>query len=481
MKVKSFFSIGLALLFIALSSCKDREEYDPSGGGNISDNAYVNNWMYEQMDLWYLWGLTEPQPNNLDIDPAAYFDRLLNKTEDRFSWCVNNFDDLINWTNGISTDIGFEYYTIQEEKTGLLYYLVVYVKPNTDAAAKSIKRGDVILAVNGVSLTESNYGSLLSSNATGTYALSINGKTDPVSIQPMVNYAENPIYYSNIYIKGDKKIGYLVYNSFNADKGDSSNSYDIELMNKLKEFYDANITDLVLDFRYNGGGLVKSAQYLSSALVKNRDPKVLFARNEYSKNVTTEVYKMSQTDQNDWLYDYFLDKYTVVSSKKSYDIPRLGDKINKVYVLTGKFTASSSELVINSLKPHMDVVLIGQKTYGKNVASVTIYEENDNRNKWGLQPIVLKMYNSAGESDYSVGFNPDVLVNEFEYEIKQFGDEDEVMLSTAMAKITGVSNTDASSLRSTSVIRSTKEVSSKTFKRGSLDMFVDRERFNRIK
>jgi C-terminal processing protease CtpA/Prc len=48
--------------------------------------------------------------------------------------------------------------------------------------------------------------------------------------------------------------------------------------------------------------------------------------------------------------------------------------MTKIYVLTTKGTASASELVINGLKPYMNVVQIGDVTYGKNVASITFYD-----------------------------------------------------------------------------------------------------------
>jgi carboxyl-terminal processing protease len=57
---------------------------------------------------------------------------------------------------------------------------------------------------------------------------------------------------------------------------------------------------------------------------------------------------------------------------------------NRVYVITSSRTASASELIINGLKPYMDVFLVGGLTFGKNVGSVPIEDEENPNNKYGL-------------------------------------------------------------------------------------------------
>jgi C-terminal processing protease CtpA/Prc len=107
-------------------------------------------------------------------------------------------------------------------------------------------------------------------------------------------------------------------------------------------------------------------------------------------------------------------------------------------VLTGSYTASASELVINGLKPYMNVFLIGTKTYGKNVGSSTFYKENDSKNKWGLQPIIAKFYNSDGKSDFTDGFAPDIYdPDSWNMPKKELGDVNEALLELAIGHITG--------------------------------------------
>jgi hypothetical protein len=118
--------------------------------------------------------------------------------------------------------------------------------------------------------------------------------------------------------------------------------------------------------------------------------------------------------------------------------------MTKIYILTTKSTASASELIINGLKPHINVVQIGDVTTGKNVGSVTLYDSPDfsatNRNtkhKYAMQPIVLKIVNSADFGDYFNGLTPTHELKETISTFGVLGDVNEPLLKLAIAKITG--------------------------------------------
>jgi C-terminal processing protease CtpA/Prc len=107
-----------------------------------------------------------------------------------------------------------------------------------------------------------------------------------------------------------------------------------------------------------------------------------------------------------------------------------------VYILTSSNTASASELIINGLKPYMDVYLIGDVTVGKNVGSITITDEENKDNQWGMQPIVVKLLNSLGKADFDNGFNPDLINYDNDLILYPLGDERETMLADAISIIT---------------------------------------------
>jgi carboxyl-terminal processing protease len=113
-----------------------------------------------------------------------------------------------------------------------------------------------------------------------------------------------------------------------------------------------------------------------------------------------------------------------------------------VFIITSRSSASASELVINCLKPYIDVIQIGTNTYGKYQASVTLYDSPDfslngvnSSHTYALQPLVLKTLNSQGATDYYNGLNPDILAEESSSNLGIIGDVNEPLLSLALSQI----------------------------------------------
>jgi hypothetical protein len=244
----------------------------------------------------------------------------------------------------------------------------------------------------------------------------------------------NPIQMDTIIVKENKKIGYLVYLQFLS-------KFDTDMRNVFKEFKEKGVNELVLDLRYNGGGFISSSDILSSLIVKNLKPGTLMSKQEWN----TELTKAYKTKYGNDVFD----------TKWLNESNNLGT-LNRVFVLTSKATASASELVINNLKPYMDVVLIGDNTYGKNVGSVTLSDDKK-RWKWGMQPIVLRTVNSLGQSEFGGkdGFIANFKVTDNAIPFRPFGDENETLLSVAIQQITGIS---ASTANANARLKGTKKV-----------------------
>lgn len=121
----------------------------------------------------------------------------------------------------------------------------------------------------------------------------------------------------------------------------------------------------------------------------------------------------------------------------------------------------------------MDVYLIGDVTVGKNVGSISIYEEDDPKNTWGMQPIVVKSYNSLDQSDYSEGFEPNIEDLDNDLELYPLGDENETLLGIAIDQITGGS----SSRKNITARKTFAETlgTSADLKRGSYNLVIDDE------
>ena len=124
--------------------------------------------------------------------------------------------------------------------------------------------------------------------------------------------------------------------------------------------------------------------------------------------------------------------------------------LDRLFVLSGVYTASASELVINSLRPYMDVYLIGTQTEGKNVGSIEI-----SSSAYGitLHPIYSQAFNKNKKSDYSKGFIPDEEVDEIKNQdqLLPLGDSKELLMRYALARITNTPVPGTKSLPTTSV------------------------------
>jgi len=237
---------------------------------------------------------------------------------------------------------------------------------------------------------------------------------------------ENPILINTVINSGGHKIGYLLYNGFYSN-------YDSQLNNSFGVLKSQGITDLVLDLRYNAGGSVQTATRLASMITGSFTGQV-FAKQQWNAKIQA-YYEAHNADA---LKNFFTDKMGTTS------INSVG--MTKIYILTSKSTASASELVINGLKPYMDVVQIGDTTVGKNVGSVTLYDspsfgkENRNPNhSYAMQPIVLKIVNADDFGDYFTGLVPTVELKESLSNLDVLGSTTEPLLSTAIGQITGVS------------------------------------------
>jgi C-terminal processing protease CtpA/Prc len=450
---KCMLALMTAILIIAFAtSCNKSKSItdDEPGGSKDPESIYykeVNEWILENMQVYYLWNTKIPSKTDQTLSPDEYFESLLYRPTDRFSWIQKDYVELLNSLSGVNTEAGYDFSLFRISNSGVMGY-ITYIKPNTPAETAKLKRGDLFYEINGTKMTMDNYSSLIAKTSEphtlGLYAVEQNtlSKVNDVSLDVIENYPENPILLDTVYNISDKNIGYFVYNFFARDKGDGSVAYEKELNNIFAKFKSEQIDELIVDLRYNGGGAVITAEALAS-MISGQDTSDVFYINEYNFLIDNELKEYYGADYNK---SYFINSIVRSdnSGKTIEEIPINSlQKLSKVYFIVTERSASASELLINGLKPYMDVVLVGETTYGKNVASITIYEEDlvkQKTNKWGMQPIIMKMSNADGFSDYGNGFTPDEEISEFDGEnliFKQLGDTEELLLKTTIDKIFG--------------------------------------------
>ncbi|OOV18556.1 S41 family peptidase [Flavobacterium sp. LM4] len=437
------------LIAFSLQSCDDKDDVA------TPKDLQINNFIWRGLNKVYLWQADVPNladnrfTGQEDLNsflegystPEDLFQDLLNKPKskypnggaiDRFSWIVDDYTVLEQELNGITKNSGIDFgLGRQAEGSNDLVGYIRYIIPNSDASKKDIKRGDLFTSVNGIPLTESNYRSLLLNSESDSYTLNLanyNGSTFELNGKSVVLtktvLEENPILINKIITSGSHKIGYLMYNGFYAE-------YDNELNQAFGKLKTEGVTDLVLDLRYNPGGSVRSAIRLAS-MITGQFPDDIFAKTQYNAKQMNGL----SSSQLESLNNRF------VSSFDGKAINSL--KLNTLYVITTGSTASASELVINGLKPYINVIQVGETTVGKNVGSYTVYDSKtlsktrvNPIHKYAMQPLVFKISNSANFGDYTGGLPPTFAQDERVSSYGVLGDASEPLLNLAISKITG--------------------------------------------
>lgn len=419
----------LPVIFLAVLafSCKEKNT-DPK------NDTQTNQWIYSNMKYWYYWTDHITSSPDYTKTPSDFFNSLLYKFDatarpdgDRFSWMQESAAELEASLGGESKTSGMEIKLVYfPSNTTNVVGIVLYVIPGSPAAKAGFVRGDVFSSINDQKLTDANYSKLLNTQDKATYTLADIGDgtlketTTKREVTPIV-LQEDPVFFDSVYTIGASKIGYVVYHQFIPEPYQANNqAYDKKLDAIFSKFKSSNINALVLDLRYNPGGYVSSATNLASLIGKATSNDIFYYK-EYNKQVT-------ETNLKKYGESYFYDKFVTKSQN-------VGNQLQKLVFLVSSRTASASELLVNGLKPFMSVTLVGTKTVGKNVGSVTLSDEK-NGIKVGLQPIVSKSLNRDKKSDYNTGFEPDVKASEGNI-LYPYGDPRDPLLGEALFQITG--------------------------------------------
>jgi carboxyl-terminal processing protease len=344
---------------------------------------------------------------------------------------------------GNGNDIGiYSVFAVSQSQSSYRLY-VLAVDKGSPADIQGITRGAYITKINGTDIGssanfETRDRALINSTIFGdpsSLSLTVvktNGATFTGALNK-TSYNSNPVYKTNVLTAGGKKIGYLAYARFSNE----SNSVTV-LTNIFNDFYAQGVTDLVIDLRYNGGGYISTAQHLVNLIAPSSATGVMYKeyfnatmQNDKAKIMKNQPY-LDANDKvqykNGRMMNYFDDiSYTV--DKNTYSFSKKGNLTavtNVVFLVSGS-TASASELVINSLKPKMNVKLVGTKTYGKPIGFFPVRIEN----KYDIFFSMFETKNAIGEGGYYSGMAADV-TGEKDYGDYDFGDPADDYLAKAI-------------------------------------------------
>lgn len=317
---------------------------------------------------------------------------------------------------------------------------IKYVYPGSPAGNAGVRRGDKVISINGnsnINVDANNNvpqivinGFFYSNNI--KLVLERGGKTLSVDISAG-RYITNPVITYKIFDGPNGKTGYFVFNSFTSPENAKP-----ALDQAFNYFSSNDVTNLIIDLRYNGGGYVSTAEYLCNLMVPSSKNNSLMYTTYYNSTMTSGnasilANQVRYDEESKSFYNYAQFNYSVEKNRTLFKKTGPLGNISKICFLVGGGTASASELTINNMKGLgvVDVQLIGSKTYGKPVGFFDI-----KINKYEMYIPEFETKNALNQGGYYDGMTPGL----GEYQGKlgsddlthDFGDTQETLLSYAL-------------------------------------------------
>ncbi|GAB2484393.1 S41 family peptidase [Algoriphagus taiwanensis] len=366
-------------VLLGVWACDTEEAPTPVVPGQEVKKAIV-----DVMREWYFWNLELPT----SVDLAQYesnedlLDAIIFKPLDRFSYLTTQ-QAFNNSFVGRNAGHGFGFAFTAEERL-----FVSFVFKEAPAGKDGWERGWEIIEINGKPIasyktSSGGYDFQLGPSDPGisnSFTFRLPDGTTTTRTNVKAEYQSNSVLDRRVFEEGGKKVGYWAYQSFRATAG-LSPTRSQEVQNSMEFFQNQGINELIIDLRYNGGGSVAVAEQILNYLIQSSNTgKVM-----YTNKLNSLKFSLNETE----------------------NFNKIGNlALNRVIFITSRGSASASELVINSLEPYMEVVLIGDNTFGKPVGSFPLsrYSRTLETNNVELVPITFAIANSQGKAEYFEGF-----------------------------------------------------------------------------
>jgi carboxyl-terminal processing protease len=373
--------LAYLVFFLGLIGCTDSGSDEPPVIGGETGQCPIereNQLLFEYLHDKYYWNAE--LPINVNYKDYASSSALLDAVAapaDRFSYIVTKqeYDD--RFVNATYYGFGFSTF-ISRDKQSLL---VKFVYADSPSAQGLMKRGDKIVAVENKSIADwltdieagrSTYEDMYGPDQDGigrTFQWQQSDGTLRSQYLVKTSVKTNSVLHRQVFDSEKGKVGYLVLNAF-------INPTEQELITAFNDFSAQSVQELVLDLRYNSGGLIRLANQLSSQLAWRLVKDNIFLKYKYNLNYAANNKNLG---------------FSLGEASGSLDL-------NRIFVLTSSSTCSASELVINSLSPFVNVVLIGAKTCGKpfGMSPVQICDKV-------ISAVNFQTFNALDQGDYSTG------------------------------------------------------------------------------
>jgi carboxyl-terminal processing protease len=368
----------LPIMVLALfSSCKKDVPPSPDIAKGEARDA-----LFSLMNEWYFWYKDIPVVTVKDYkDPYELLAAIRYKQLDRWSF-VADYNSFVASMQGTFVGHGIR---IGLDPQGNARIITIYKNSplyTNGAGGKGVRRGWIIKTLNGTNLAPillagdaAAYNTLIkpaTAGVTNTFVFQTPGGNDTTASTTKSTFQVNSVMlYDTLTIKS-VKTGHLVFDEFIEPSTE-------ELKTAFAFFKAQNVKDLILDLRYNTGGILDVATDLASYIA---------GTSKFATPFITSSYNDLKATANN-----------ATTNFKSILYPL---DLNRLVVITTRETASASEVIINGLKPHLTVTTIGDTTNGKPTGmNVWQYDY-----KYVFAPITFKLVNSAGQGDFYLGFPP---------------------------------------------------------------------------
>jgi C-terminal processing protease CtpA/Prc len=378
--------------------------YPDVQGSTLTENRFLRSWTNEL----YLWYSEVPDRNPASYSTPDYFNVLKTTAvtpsgnpKDRFHFTYPTDQWVALSQSGVEAGYGAQFLVIASRPPRLVR--VAYTEPGSPATAPpaNLARGATVLTVDGVdvvnaadsaSIAKLNEGLFPSqAGASHTFSILDAGAQAPRTITIVsANVTSAPVQYAGTISTAAGKVGYMLFNDHIA-------TAELALVDAFRQLAAANVTDLVLDIRYNGGGYLDIASEVAYMVAGSRPTagrtfeKIVFSDKHTTRDpVTGEPIvpvPFHSTSQG----------FSVPSGQA---LPALN--LPRAVVLTGGNTCSASESIINALSGvGVQIVQIGSRTCGKPYGFYP--QDNCGTTYFSIQ---FKGVNDQGFGDYPDGFSP---------------------------------------------------------------------------
>lgn len=396
----------LALLTSLLCSCIPSDPDTPTPQD-------AKRYIHEEMQWYYYWFEEVPASANYKsgVSVENFFNGLL-AAKDRWSWMETGEEyaaeeqGTVYGTYGATLSQPLKYYNDYDVK-------VRYVIPGSPFDKAGVTRGWTIEYINGKSKDELvNSGKFEETffkpptSTPQTFVFrDLEGKAREMQITAATMVNMRPGLITRVFDSEDwpgltEKVGYFHYLGFQSGRDVNGKPMIDDVKESMQVFRSAGVKKLILDLRYNGGGDSRASDTLINYLAP--------------ASAMGKVYSSRVHNSN-------LSKYD-----NKYEISRIKDRsgnvlsldLDRLYIITGHGTASASEMLINGLKPLMNVEHVGDTTYGKpNGMYVLFYPDGDiYQNEYGkgnyssleyaFLPICFYNLNGSGQAIPDDGLKP---------------------------------------------------------------------------